>query len=190
MSELQNIFSKDTFFWFFALAGSGMFAIQFLLTLFGLTDHHDHDIADDVHGHADTHGFKWITKQTLTGFMMFFGWVGLTCRKEFFFSNIASAAWGCAGGLIAVFVTALIFKMAKKLHSRGTVFKIEDAVGKEAVVYQRIPKKGSGKISLSLHHQTYEIDAVSAAQEEIASFSQVHIIKKEDDRTVSVILKR
>jgi hypothetical protein len=167
-----------------------MFVIQFFLSLFGFTDDHTHDISDDIHGHADAHGFKWIIKQTLTGFLMFFGWVGLTCRKEFGLSNFSSAAWGVIGGLAAVFATALIFKLAKKMHSPGTVFKIEDAVGKEAVVYQRIHKGGSGKISLSLYQQTYEIDAVSFKQEEIPSFSHVQIIKKEDDRTVSVVLKK
>ena len=91
MSELQNMFATDTFFWFFALSGSGMFLIQFLLSLFGLTDHHDHDVGDDVHGEVNVKGFKWITKQTLTGFLMFFGWVGLTCRKEFGFSTTVSA---------------------------------------------------------------------------------------------------
>jgi hypothetical protein len=190
MSELQKIFSTDPFFWFFALVGSGMFVIQFLLSLFGFTDDHTHDISDDIHGHADAHGFKWITKQTLTGFLMFFGWVGLTCRKEFSFSNFSSAVYGVIGGLAAVFATALIFKLAKKMHNPGAVFKIEDTVGKEAIVYQRIPKDGSGKISLSLYQQTYEIDAVSLKQEEVPSFSHVHILKIENDKTVSVILKR
>jgi len=179
---LQTAFSKDTFYWFCALAGSGMFVIQFLLTLFGIG--HDHDMVDD-HGYFDARNFKWLTKQTVTGFLMFFGWVGLTCKKEFVMSSTASAVCAVAGGLIAVVATAFIFKMAKKLSSPGSVFRIEDAVGKDAFVYQRIPKNGLGKISISLNNQTYEIDA--AANEEISSFTQVQIVKKMDDKIVIVV---
>jgi hypothetical protein len=182
ISSLQTALSKDSFFWFCALAGSGMFLIQFSLTLFGMGDDHDN-------GEFDAN-FKWLTKQTLTGFLMFFGWVGLTCKREFSLSGSASAAWATAGGLVAVFATAFIFKMAKKLQSSGTVFRIEDAIGKEAVVYQRIPKGGAGKISISLHHHTHEIDAVSLTQEEIASFTPVEIVKNMDGRTVAVVPKK
>lgn len=180
INSLQTALSKDTFFWFCALAGSGMFIIQFFLTLFGM----GHDTDD---GHFDAQNFKWLTKQTMTGFLMFFGWVGLTCKKEFALSSPASAAWAAAGGLVAVFATAFIFKMAKKLRSAGSVFRIEDAIGKEAFVYQRIPKDGLGKISVSLHHHTHEIDAISMTHEEISSFTQVQIVKNMDDRIVAVV---
>jgi hypothetical protein len=181
---LQTALSKDTFYWFCALAGSGMFIIQFLLTLFGIG--HDQDMADD-HGHFDAQNFKWLTKQTVTGFLMFFGWVGLTCKREFFMSNTASAACAVAGGVVAVFATAFIFKMAKKLRSPGAVFRIEDAIGKEAIVYQRIPKNGLGKISISLNHHTHEIEAMSMTHEEISSFTQVQIVKKMDDKILIVV---
>ncbi len=90
-----------------------------------------------------------------------------------------------AGGLSAL-VTAFIFKSAKKLHSSGTVFRLDEAIGLKAVVYQRIPKGGVGKISLSLHNLTYEVDAVSCAGEEIPSFTQVQILKKADEKTVVI----
>jgi hypothetical protein len=185
ITHLQITLSKDTFYWFCALAGSGMFIIQFFLTCFGIG--HDHDMVDDSHGHFDAQNFKWLTKQTFTGFLMFFGWVGLTCKREFAMSGGATAVWAAVGGLVAVFVTAFIFKMAKKLRSPGAVFRIEDAIGKEAFVYQRIPKNGIGKISISLHHHTHEIDAISMTHEEISSFTQVQIIKNMDDKIVIVI---
>lgn len=176
---LQNAFSKDTFYWFCALAGSGLFLIQFVFTLVGFD--HDQDT------HFEDQNFKWLTKQTFTGFLMFFGWVGLTCKKEFALSDIASVFWAVAGGLVAVFATAFIFKMAKKLRSPGAVFRIEDSIGKEAIVYQRIPKNGMGKISVSLHHHTHEIDAISMTHEEISSFTQVQIVKNVDDKIVVVV---
>ncbi len=155
-----------------------MFVIQFLLTLFGIGDDQDH---------FDVQNFKWLTKQTVTGFLMFFGWVGLTCKKEFVMTSTLSAVCAVAGGLIAVVVTAFIFKMAKKLRSPGAVFRLEEAIGKEAFVYQRIPKNGLGKISISLNNLTHEIDAM--AHEEISSFTQVQIVKTMDDKIVIVVPK-
>lgn len=183
MSSLNDLIQKDPVFWFCALSGSGLFVIQFLLTFFG---GHSHDI-DDGSGEIDTGKFKWLSKQALTGFLMMFGWVGLTCRKEFDFSVVAASMAALAGGSLSAFVTAFIFKSAKKLHSSGTVFRIEDAIGHQAMVYQRIPKEGIGKISLSLHDLTYEIDAISHHGEELSSFTQVQIIKKADEKTVIVV---
>jgi hypothetical protein len=118
---------------------------------------------------------------------MMFGWVGLTCKHEFGLSILATSLIAFLGGLIAIFATALIFKSAKKLRSSGSVFRIEDAVGKQAVVYQRIPKGGVGKISLSLNEMTYEIDAMSHQNEELPSFISVQVLKKSDDKTVIVV---
>ena len=136
--------------------------------------------------------FKWMSRQALTGFMMMFGWVGLVCTEQFEFSILMTLLISTAAGFTAAFIATLIFHLAKKAHSPGTVFKIEDAIGKEAIVYHRIPKGSStgssaGKISISLHDFTHEIDAISLYEEEIPSFSSVQIIKKADDKTVVVI---
>ena len=78
------------------------------------------------------------------------------------------------------------FKGARKLHSPGAIFDLEKAIGKEATVYQRIPKSGTGKISVSMDKMLYEIDASSLNGDEIESFSQVLISKKIDDKTLAV----
>jgi hypothetical protein len=168
----------EAIFWFCALAGTGMLVIQFLLSLVG-TDH-DADLIEDGK-------FKWMTKQAATGFIMMLGWAGLTCREQFHLSILHTLLISLGAASLSAFITVLIFNLAKKAHSSGTVFKIEEAVGKEAIVYHRIPKSGTGKISVSLHNFTHEIDAISPYEEEIASFTQVQIIKQADDKTVVVI---
>jgi hypothetical protein len=169
--------TKEALFWFCALAGSGMFILQFFLVFLGGGE--DGDLSD---GH-----FKWLSKQAVSGFLMMFGWVGLACRMELGLGTIASTSGAAAAGLLAMFVSGAIFKTARKLKSTGTVFRIEEAVGKEATVYQRIPSIGAGKISLSLQGIGHEIDAVSIQGEEIDSFTQVEIVKIIDERTVAVI---
>lgn len=179
-----HFLGKDTLFWFSALSGSVLFVIQFILSLFGGDAY---DSVQDGGGEMDASQVKWLSKQALTGFLMMFGWVGLTCKKEFDFSVMATFMTALLGGTVAIFITGFIFGSAKKLRSTGTVFNLEDAIGKEATIYQRIPKEGVGKITLSLNNLTYEIDAISNVSEELPSFTQVQIITKTDDKTVVVI---
>lgn len=173
---MNDLIRKDSLFWFFALLGSGLFVIQLLLSFFSA----ESDDTSEFDGN-----FKWLSKQALTGFLMMFGWAGLTCRKEFGLSNLVSTLIAFASGGVALFCTALIFQGAKKLKSTGTIFNIEDAIGKEATVYQSIPKDGVGKITVSLHNFTHEIDAIS--HQDLPSFTSVQIIKKADEKTVVVI---
>lgn len=181
--KVQEGMKADGFFWFCALAGSGLFVLQFIMTLLlGISE--DLDVGNEG---VDAGNFKWLSKQALTGFVMIFGWVGLTCRKEYSFSIMASVLIASAAGLSAVFILGAIFRLAKKLRSQGSVFRIEDTIGKEATVYQDIPKAGSGKISLSLNNLTYEIDAISSHSDALLSFTKVQIIDKMDDKTVVVI---
>jgi hypothetical protein len=180
--NLQNLIQEDYFFWFCALAGTGMFLVQFALNFVGAGDH-DSDVE------TDTIKVRWLSKQAAAGFLMMFGWSALTCLHQFGLQRLVASVIGVGAGGVAVMVNGFIFKMAKKLRSSGSVFKIDDAVGKEAVVYQRIPKEGVGKISVSLHDMTHEIDAV-ACGEEIPSFTPVQIVSKKNDHTLVVIPKR
>lgn len=175
---------QDSLFWFCALLGTGLFIVQFLLTLLGGAFADD---LDDAGLHLDAGKIKWLSKQTLTGFLLLFGWVGLTCKKEGHFSETLSCSLALAAGFFSMLVTGWLFKMAKKLHSPGAVFRLDAAIGKEATVYQRIPSTGTGKISVSLEGMSYEIDAISASCEQIESFTKVQIIKKADETTAVVV---
>lgn len=173
---LNYTFEADSIFWFCALTGSGLFFIQFLLSMMGA----------DSEESLDAGNFKWLTRQGMTGFLMMFGLSGLTALKEFGLSMQVTLAIACFFGLLALTTVGFIFKMAKKLHSTGTVFNVEDAVGKIATVYQRISQSRPGKISISLQGHTHEIDAITYECQEIVSFSSVLIIQKLDNKTVVV----
>lgn len=183
-SKLNIFVSEEPIFWFCALAGSGMCIIQFIINFLGVNNYDD---IDDGRCEINSEKFQWLSKQTITGFLLMFGWVGLTCRKEFELSQVTSLCISFGGGLVALVVTGFLFKWVRKLRSSGTVFNIEDAIGKEAMIYQRIPSGGVGKISVSLHNFTHEIDAISFNQEELLSFTPVQVIKKADEKTVVVV---
>lgn len=181
---INEIIKSGSIFWFCALSGSGMFLIQFIINIFGISD--TNDIDDGGQDAADARKFRWLSMQTITGFLMVFGWTAITCQNEFELQNATTIGISLAAGLLAALIIRSIFKQANKLKSSGSIYKLEDAIGKEAYVYQRIPKGGVGKISMTLQHFTHEIDAVSPHSEELPSFMRVKIIDKKDDRTVVV----
>ena len=174
-SSINKFLAEDPLFGSCALIGSLLFLVQLGLNFFGAFD--------DEQGFGN---FKWMSKQALVGFLMMFGWFSLTCKREWGFDSVTSGTFGIAAGIALMGLVALIFKGANKLKSDGSVFCIEEAVGKEASVYQRIPKGGVGKVTVALRGITHEIDAISLG-EEIDSFSQVTILKKSDERTLVVV---
>ena len=142
-----------------------------------------HDSGDDS---VDVRKFKGLSIQTVTGFLMMFGWTAITCQNEFDLQNSTTIGISLVAGVFAAFIVRSIFKLAKKLRSSGSVYRIEDAIGKEAYVYHRIPKGGRGKISMTLQNFTHEIDAISHHSEDLPSFMRVRIIEKTDNNTVVV----
>lgn len=183
--KFRDLVNQESFYWFCALLGSGLYLIQLLLTLLGNADNEGLDGAE-----VDAVNVKWLSKQAITGFLMMFGWSALTCQNQFNLPRSATLAIALAVGVVTVIVTGFLFKMARKLHSPGTVFALEDAIGKEAVVYQRIPKGGIGKISISLHQLTHEIDARAENDEDIPSFAFVRVIKKSDNTLIVTPIKQ
>lgn len=181
LTKFKGLINQDSLFWFCALLGSGMFIIQFLLSLFGIADHELPESSE-----ADTVSFKWLSKQAITGFLMMFGWSALTCQNQFNLPKSATLAIALAVGIVTILVSGLLFRVTGKLNSQGTIFTLEDAIGKEAVVYQLIPRGGIGKITISLHDMTHEIEAMSLNDEDIPSFSSVRVIKKAGDNTLIV----
>jgi hypothetical protein len=181
-SKFTNVIDQSPLFWSCAILGTGMFILQFLLSFVGDIDNE----ASSGDTETDSVKFKWVSKQAITGFLMMFGWSALTCQNQFNLSKSITLMISAAAGLVTVFVIGFIFKNARRLHSSGSVFSLEDIIGKEAMVYQRISKDGIGKISVSLHQMTHEVDAMSDNGEEISSFVTVRIVKQASNDAVIV----
>lgn len=185
---LNELIKEGSIYWFCALLGSGMFFIQFIINLFGGADQDSIGLDDATDASLDAKNFKWFSLQAVTGFLMMFGWTAITCQTEFGLQTLSTVVISVGTGIFAALIIRSIFKFAKKLQSSGSIYRIEDAIGKEAYVYQSIPIDGVGKISISLQNFTHEIDAISLSSEQIPSFTRVKIIEKKDDHTVVVTL--
>lgn len=173
---MLKIFEGDTLFFLCAMLGTGMFALQILLSTLGVFD-------DEGAFHEGA--LKWFSWQALCGFLMMFGWTSLTCFKEFEFSKPLSIIIALFAAVIAVYILGLMLRGMRKLESRGNVFLIENTIGKEAVVYQSISCKKAGKVTLSINDMTCELDAIMK-EGTAASFTRVKIVAFCDEKTVIV----
>jgi len=124
---MLDFINEVSFFYYTALLGTGLFVIRFILSLF-LSDSDDYDDGD---GDFDDAGnIRWFSIQTVTGFIMMFGWAGLTCHREYELNSFVAFAVAFLVGVGAMFVTSYIFKFSKRFKSTGTVFDVEDSIGR------------------------------------------------------------
>lgn len=194
---LQQVTSLEALFWFCALAGTVFFILRVVLMVIGgtLDTGGDVDLGPDAHmdmghpGHAgtvsDTH-FEFISINSITAFIMMFGWIGLTCHKQFLLNGGLSVIIGFLAGVGCMLITAYLFKLARKLVSKGSVFSVDQVVGKRGTVYQRISADGRGKINVELNDSTREIEAIAEDKQDIDSFQTVEVVRVVDQRTVAV----
>jgi len=172
-------------FWLCAIAGTLFFSLRILMMLIG------GDIADDVDGEGFSDSsdvaFEIFSLNSITAFVMMFGWVGLTCHLQYGLGHVQSVVIAFLIGVLAMLVTAYLFQLAGKLVDKGAVFKIKDTVGMNASVYQQISADGRGKVNVTLPGGVLrELDAIAADKEEIASFQTVKVVEVVDNNTVSV----
>lgn len=186
---VENLNAYQMTFWFCALCGTGFFLIN---TVMSMISGVDTDL--DIVSHHTTHegidspdaAFQLISLTSLTGFVMMFGWIGLTCYEQFHLDPLMTFLCALSAGFITMYLTAKIFQSAKRLASNGSVFDISQALGKVAVVYARIPVDGKGQIQIAISSLTHELDALSSDNVVIESNTHVEVLRILDNTTVIV----
>lgn len=177
--------------WACAFGGSIFFLLRVMLILVGgFADDFDSPDADadfdstvgDAH-HTEA-AFKLISFNTISAFIMLFGWSGLCAHIQFNLNPGISLVIGTVVGFLAMLLTGWMYKAAFRLASPGADFRIEDAIGAVGSVYQRIPADGLGKIQLSVNGMTRELDA--RADGDIDSFARIKVLSAIDNSTVKV----
>ena len=181
-------------FWLCAIAGTLFFLLRVIMMLF-TGDIDDTGDVGDVADTADTNGFddssdaafQIVSINSITAFIMMFGWSGLTAYVQYSLHPFMSMVIAFSAGTLVLLITAYLFHLALKLVSKGAQFSIEKTVGMVAKVYQQIPSNGTGRIQLTIPGDLMrELDAVSDKKEKIESFVPVKIVKVIDANTVSV----
>jgi len=186
-----NLDYIEKLYWFFAISGTFFFFLKSLMSVF--TSFGDEPMLDDLgsevsHDLSDSNqAFKTISIHSLTGFFMMFGWVGLACYKQYMLSSGLSSLIAFFAGWVMMMLISLIFKIAGSFVSQGSRFSLDMIKGKTAMVYHRIPSKGTGKIQISVDGLLREVPAISYMGKEIPSFTTVEVFQVLGDNTVSVV---
>ncbi len=153
-----------------ALIGSGVFGLLIIMMLVGGLDIDadvDLDTDVDADGDASADSFKVLSIQTISAFLMGFGWGGFAAHKTFASDSFAiSAAVGFGCGVVIAWLLVLGLKALYELESSGNV-SVKDAVGIEGEVYVRVPAagEGSGRVRVVLDERQRIYNAVTEGEE-------------------------
>lgn len=191
---INNMALVDQFFLLIALLGTIIFIIRTALMFSGFADiegegidNLDVDTADSVDSADDSSddGFSFLSLQSITSFLMIFGWSGFMVSYEMQLPLIVALLAGFVSGSITVLILKKIFLAFMKLKSSGNV-RAHTATGKGASVYLRIPAEGSGQIEVEVDGRLKIYDAVSADKKEISTGEKVTVVWVQEDDTMVV----
>jgi len=169
----------EIFFLICALIGGVFVVIRFVMLLIGMDHGVDThlDAGYDIDGHhadSDT-GFKLLSLQGITSFLMMFGLVGMALYHQSRVGALFAMMGALAAGLASVWVMAKLFSLVIKLQSSGTI-NIDSTVGAQGKVYLTIPQNGTGKVLINVHNSLREYDAASHNQQRIETGVPIRVI--------------
>lgn len=182
MTFLENLEPLLKAFWYIALPVSIFFLLQTIMTFIGIGGADaDTDFDSDVEGHdsGDT-PFELFTLRNLVNFLLGFSWTGIAFYNRFENKSILIGL-ATAVGILFVLLFFFLIKQILKL-SEDNSFKLQDTIGKNAEVYLTIPnnKNGKGKIQISVKGSVHELEAMTNANESIASNTSVKVVAVEN----------
>ncbi|MFA5658722.1 MAG: hypothetical protein WC900_05500 [Oscillospiraceae bacterium] len=131
--------------------------------------------ASDISQTAGAQPFQFFTIQGFVTFLCVFGWLTIALRRSGA-SQVISSVIGFLTGAIAMYGIAKLFQATLKLQSNGTL-NINNAVGKSATVYIRIPGKAAaaGKVNVVIQERLVECDAITLGKNDLPTGSSVKI---------------
>lgn len=133
-------------------------------------------------------GLKIISIRGVLAFFSFGGWATYLFAGSI--SDGLALFIGFVVGTIAMVLTAYIFKQIYRLESSGNI-NYQTAIGKQAIVYMRVPKSksGTGKVTLIHQERMVEVDAVTESETDIMPKTQVEVVGLDGPNTLVVKIK-
>lgn len=147
----------DTVFWVCAILGGGTFVVRTVMQLLGAGGHDGSADVHDVHADADA-GFRVLSLQGISAFLMMFGLVGLALVRESGVSPPLALGIAVLPGVAAVWIIAQLFGLMARLQSSGTI-NMYSAIGEEGSVYLSLPRDGVGQVQVVVQGRFGVFDA-------------------------------
>ncbi len=170
----------ELFFLSCAVIGGIFVLIRFIMLLVGMDHSFDGDMSAGAHDfdghHADSDiGFKLLSMQGITSFLMMFGLVGMALYNQSKVGIFISMLGAIAAGLGSVWIIAKMFSLVIKLQSSGTI-PIDSTVGTQGKVYLTIPESGRGRVLVNVRNSLREYDAVSQDNQKIDTGVPIRVV--------------
>ena len=165
-----------------AIIGGSVMTLQMILLMFGGDIDADTDV-DHMGDHTD--GFGFISIRSLAAFLTFFGLTGLWGISEDWGAGpVVGISLG--SGLVMMLLVAWLMSLMMRLTSEGNIDP-ENAVGKMAKVYLKVPgeNSGKGKITVSIQGRSQEFEAVTSGRE-LPTGSEVRVVRMTTPNTFEV----
>lgn len=172
-------------FWYMAIPSSIIFLIMTVLTFIGMdsTDGLEADFEGDTESSGGA--FQLFTLRNLISFLTVFSWTGIVCLKNEMSLTI-SITLGLILGFLMVVILSSMFYFISRLQVDYSP-DIKNTIGKQAIVYLRIPKNGIGQISVSFGG-TSRIVKATAKENDCPTGSRVVVTSIESDVLVVELL--
>ncbi|MBU0674103.1 MAG: NfeD family protein [Proteobacteria bacterium] len=113
----------------------------------------DHHVDSDL-------GFRFLSLQGFSAFLMMFGLVGLALSRQSNSGALVSLPGAVVAGLAAVWVIGKLFHGAYRLQSSGTLTNT-GLVGCTGTVYLTLPEGGKGRVNINHNNRQREFDAIA-----------------------------
>ncbi len=177
-AELNGI---EFFFLTCAVIGAVFVVLRLVLLFIGIeTDlSGDMDIEldeIDIH-HVDSDvGFKLLSLQSLSAFLLMFGLVGFALYNENREGILISLAGAVGAGLAAVWSIGKLFSLFERLQSTGNI-DLENALNTEGRVYLDIPENGTGRVLIHIQNRLREYDAKAADNKGLKTGEPIRVVQ-------------
>ena len=162
-----------------AVFGGLVFGVRLVTQLLG-ADSHDaaggiSDAPADLHPAGDSDlSFKLLSIQGVAAFFLIFGLTGMALKELRAAGDVQSIAIAAGAGCAMTYVQAKFMTMLFKLQSSGNL-RMEEAEGREGVVYLTIKTGGAGKAQVVVQGRRKIFDAVGKDGAEIKTGARVRV---------------
>ncbi|MEX1378227.1 MAG: hypothetical protein AB1Z23_12255 [Eubacteriales bacterium] len=200
----EALTTLEQFFYYVAIPSTLVLAIQFILSVIGLTGDSDVDVGDadgdidfdgdmDIDGDMDTADFhadgtdadaadfgntdfRFVSFRTVIAFLTVFPWTGIVLLGKGM--NTALAIFiAVLAGLFAMFIIGYLFYITARLQSSGNI-DYKNAIGQTAEVYIPLLKENGfkGKVQVVIQDRLVEASAVANDGKKHATGDMVQVV--------------
>ena len=124
--------------------------------------------------------FNFLSVQSILAFFMGFGWSGLACLVQLQTSGKIAVIVGFIVGLIFMVLSAYLMLCVRRLNKTIKV-DYNELIGSAGKAYNSFLPNEKGQIEIILNKRLTILEAINISNENIEAFSQIKVVKVEDN---------